>query len=180
MTGRAQRFGDDVNTDYIIAAQHKAASLDITEMAVHTFADIDPGFASRVRPGDVVVAGRNFGCGSSRETAVHVLVALGVRAVLATSFARIYFRNAINSGLPALECDTTLIEQGDEIEVDLARGVAVDHTRRLELPVTPLPPLMQAVLAEGGVASYLHKHGGLVLPDDSSTQPASTHLGASE
>ena len=175
MTGRAQRFGDDVNTDYIIAAQHKAASLDIGEMAAHTFADIDPGFAARVRPGDVVVAGRNFGCGSSRETAVHVLLALGVRAVLATSFARIYFRNAVNSGLPALECDTSGIGQDDEIDIDLTRGVAINRTRDCELPVTPLPPVMQAVLAAGGIAAYLRQHGDLVLPETDRPTEQNTH-----
>ena len=171
MTGRAQRFGDNINTDYIIAAQHKAASLDVREMARHIFEDIDPGFAERVQPGDVVVAGNNFGCGSSRETAVHVLKALGVSAVLAPSFARIYFRNAVNSGLPVLECDTSSIQQGDEIEVDLARGVAVNHTRGTEHPVTPLPPVMQAVLAAGGVGPYLRQHGDLVLPPDQPSNP---------
>lgn len=164
MAGRAQRFGDNINTDYIIAAQHKAASLDVSEMASHTLEDIDPDFASRVRPGDVVVAGRNFGCGSSRETAVHVLKILGVRAVLAESFARIYFRNAVNSGLPVLECDTSGIEQDDKIDIDLARGVAINLTRNQELPVTPLPPVMRAVLAAGGVGPYLLEHGDLVLP----------------
>jgi 3-isopropylmalate/(R)-2-methylmalate dehydratase small subunit len=162
--GRAQRFGNDINTDYIIGAKHKAASLDIAEMARHTFEDIDPGFVTRVHRGDVVVAGRNFGCGSSRETAVHVLKALGVAAVLAPSFARIYFRNAINSGLPALECDTSAIEQDDDVEVDLARNVAINHTRGRELPVTPLPEVMRAVLAAGGVKPYLAEHGDLVLP----------------
>lgn len=164
MACRAQRFGDNINTDYIIAAQHKASSLDVREMATHTLEDIDPDFATRVRPGDVVVAGRNFGCGSSRETAVHVLKVLGVRAVLAPSFARIYFRNAVNSGLPVLECDTSGIEQDDEIEIDLARGVAINLTRNQELPVTPLPPVMQAVLAAGGVGPYLREHGDFVLP----------------
>jgi 3-isopropylmalate/(R)-2-methylmalate dehydratase small subunit len=162
--GRAQRFGDDVNTDYIIGAKHKAASLDITEMARHTFEDIDPEFVTRVRAGDVVVAGRNFGCGSSRETAVHVLKELGVAAVLARSFARIYFRNAINSGLPVLECDTGAVEQDDDIEVDLVRNVAINHSRGDELPVTALPAVMRAVLAAGGVAAYLAEHGDLVLP----------------
>jgi 3-isopropylmalate/(R)-2-methylmalate dehydratase small subunit len=166
MAGRAQRFGDNINTDYIIAAQHKASSLDVKEMASHTLEDIDPHFATRVRAGDVVVAGRNFGCGSSRETAVHVLKVLGVRAVLAESFARIYFRNAVNSGLPVLECDTSGIEQDDEIEIDLARGVAVNITRNTELPITPLPPVMRAVLAAGGVKPYLREHGDLVLPQD--------------
>jgi 3-isopropylmalate/(R)-2-methylmalate dehydratase small subunit len=164
MTGRVHRFGDNVNTDYIIAAQHKASSLDVREMAKHAFEDIDPTFAERVQPGDVVVAGRNFGCGSSRETAVHVLLALGVQAVLAESFARIYFRNAVNSGLPVLECDTSGIAAGDEVDIDLAAGIAINRTRRQELPITPLPAVMQAVLAAGGVGPYLREHGGFVLP----------------
>jgi 3-isopropylmalate/(R)-2-methylmalate dehydratase small subunit len=169
MPGTAQKFGDNINTDYIIAAQHKAASLDLTEMARHTFADIDPDFVARAQPGDVVVAGRNFGCGSSRETAVHVLKALGVQAVLAKSFARIYFRNAINSGLPVLECDTDAIEQGDQLEIELERGFAVNVSRGTELRVTPLPPVMRAVLAAGGIANYLRDHGDLVLPTDNPT-----------
>ena len=171
MTGRAQRFGDNINTDYIIAAQHKVASLDISEMAKYTLEDIDPDFVHRVRPGDVVVAGRNFGCGSSREAAVHVLKALEVRAVLAASFARIYFRNAVNSGLSVLECDTSGIEQDDEIDIDLVRGAVVNLTRNQELPVTPLPPVMQAVLAAGGVAAYLREHGDFVLPPTNPKTP---------
>jgi 3-isopropylmalate/(R)-2-methylmalate dehydratase small subunit len=163
--GTAHRFGDDINTDYIISAKHKAATIDVAEMARYAMADIDPTFASRVQPGNIVVAGRNFGCGSSRETAVTVLLALGISAVLASSFARIFFRNAINLGLPALECDTAGLRQGDDVEVVLDRGIAVDHTRSLELPVTPLPPVMQAMLAAGGLAPYLREHGDLVLPD---------------
>lgn len=116
------RFGDDVNTDVIIAAQHKASALDIATMARHTFEDIDPDFVDRVRPGDLVVAGRNFGCGSSRETAPRVLSACGVAAVVAQPFARIFFRNAINSGLPVAECDTTGIAAGDELVLDLDAG----------------------------------------------------------
>jgi len=119
ITGRAQRFGSDINTDYIIAAQHKAASLDVSEMARHTFEDIDPDFVDRVRPGDVVVADANFGCGSSRETAPRVLLACGISAVLAPSFGRIFFRNAINVGLPVIECDTSGVEQDDVVEIDL-------------------------------------------------------------
>lgn len=169
--GRAQRFGDNINTDYIIGAKHKAVSLDIAVMARHTFEDIDPDFTRRVRPGDVIVAGRNFGCGSSRETAVHVLKALGIAAVLAPSFARIYFRNAINSGLPVLECDTAAVEQDDDIEVDLARNVAINHSRGDELPVTALPEVMRAVLAAGGIKAYLAEHGDLVLPPTPTEAP---------
>jgi 3-isopropylmalate/(R)-2-methylmalate dehydratase small subunit len=163
--GTAHRFGDDVNTDYIISAKHKAATIDVAEMARYAMADIDPGFASRARPGDIVVAGRNFGCGSSRETAVTVLLALGISAVLASSFARIFFRNAINLGLPALECDTSGIRSGDDIEVLLDQGAAVNRTRSAKLAVTPLPPVMRALLAAGGLEPYLREHGDLVLPD---------------
>ncbi len=177
MTGRAQRFGDNINTDYIIAAQHKAASLDVAEMARHTLEDIDPEFARRVRPGDFVVAGTNFGCGSSRETAVHVLKELGVRAVLARSFARIYFRNAVNSGLPVLECDTTGIAQDDELVIDLAGGVVHNSTRNQVLQVTPLPPVMQAVLEAGGVRAYLREHGDFVLPPATSGSHPTSEIG---
>jgi 3-isopropylmalate/(R)-2-methylmalate dehydratase small subunit len=162
--GTAHTFGDDINTDYIIAARYKTVTIDVAEMAQYALCDIDPGFSSRVRPGDLVVAGRNFGCGSSRETAPAVLLALGVGAVLARSFARIFFRNAINLGLPALECDTAGICAGDQIEVVLDQGLAINHTRSIELQVTPLPPVMQAVLAAGGIETYLRLHGDLVLP----------------
>lgn len=161
--GTVHRFGDDVNTDYIIAAQHKTTSLDLADMARHTFEDIDPGFVARVERGDVVVAGKNFGCGSSRETAVTVLIELGVAAVLASSFARIFFRNAINAGLPALECDTSAVRGGDDLEVLLDVGRATDHTQGLELTITPIPPVMRAVVAAGGMAAYLREHGRLDL-----------------
>lgn len=170
--GRAHRFGDDVNTDVIIAAQHKTTSLDLAEMARHTFEDIDPGFVGRVQPGDVLVAGSNFGCGSSRETAAHVLRELGIGAVLAHSFARIFFRNAINIGLTVLECDTSAMRDGDEIEVDLERGIAINHSRDITTPVTPLPAVMRAVLREGGMAAYLRTHGDLVDLAEADAVPA--------
>lgn len=170
LRGHAHVFGDDVNTDYIIAAQHKAASLDIAAMARHTFEDIDPEFVRRVRPGDLVVAGANFGCGSSRETAVHVLTACGVAAVVAQSYARIFFRNAINNGLPAAACDPRGIEQSDLVELDLETGVLEVPGRRIRRQVAPLPPVMRAVLSAGGLAAYLRQHGDLVLPDETSTR----------
>lgn len=172
--GRAHRFGDNINTDVIIAAQHKAASLDLSEMARHTFEDIDPGFVDRVRPGDIVVAGSNFGCGSSRETAAHVLRELGIGAVLAQSFARIFFRNAINIGLTVLECDTSATGDGDQIEVDLERGLAINLSRDIATPVTPLPAVMHAVLREGGMAAYLRAHGDLVDLAEADAVPAQT------
>lgn len=166
--GWAHVYGADINTDYIIAAQHKASSLDISEMATHTFEDIDPDFVKRVSPGDVVVAGTNFGCGSSRETAPRVLIACGVSAVVAPSFARIFFRNAINMGLPVVECDTTGIEAGDRVAVDLDGGEVVVAGRGIRRRSTALPSVMQAVLAAGGLANYVAEHHDLVLPDEAS------------
>jgi 3-isopropylmalate/(R)-2-methylmalate dehydratase small subunit len=164
ISGRVQRFGSDINTDYIIAAQHKAASLDVTEMAQHTFEDIDPEFVDRVLPGDVVVAGSNFGCGSSRETAPRVLLACGISAVVAPSFGRIFFRNAINVGLPVIECDTSDIEQDDIIKIDLEHGLLLVRGRGLQRRARPLPDVMRALLDAGGLANYLRLHGDLVLP----------------
>lgn len=162
--GRVQRFGGDINTDYIIAAQHKAASLDVRQMARHTFEDIDPGFADRVRAGDVVVADANFGCGSSRETAPRVLLTCGISAVVAPTYGRIFFRNAINVGLPVIECDTTGIEQDDIIEIDVQRGLVLVQERGLQRHASPLPDVMRALLDAGGLANYLRLHGDLVLP----------------
>ena len=170
ISGRAQRFGSDINTDYIIAAQHKAASLDLTEMARHTFEDIDPEFVGRVRTGDVIVAGANFGCGSSRETAPRVLLACGISAVVAPSFGRIFFRNAINVGLPAIECDTSGIDQDDVVEIDLDRGLVSVAQRELKRHSRPLPDVMRALLGAGGLANYLRLHGDLVLPQQQSKE----------
>jgi len=162
--GQAQRFGDDINTDYIIAAHRKMESLDLDVLARYTFEDIDPGFVTRVRPGDIAVAGRNFGCGSSRETAVHVLKRCGISAVVAQSFARIFFRNAINNGLPLVECDTSAVAGGDWVELDLDAGLVRLAPGAPVQSVPPLPSVMQAVLEEGGLVPYLRKHGDLVIP----------------
>ncbi len=167
--GRVHRYGDNINTDYIIAAQHKAGSLEVADMAQHTFEDIDPGFVARARPGDVVVAGANFGCGSSRETAAHVLTACGIAAVVAESFARIFFRNAINTGLPAVQAETAAIHGGDLLELDLDAGLLAVPERGLRRNITPLPAVMQAILTEGGLAAYIRRHGQLVLPDQDPT-----------
>ena len=164
LRGRVHRFGDDINTDYIIAEQHKSRSTDIREIARHTFEDIDPNFVHRVQPGDVLVGGRNFGCGSAREAAPHVIKIVGISCVVAQSFARFFFRNAINIGLPVAECDTSAIQDGDEVEADLERGVVRDVTRGLEIPTATLPSVMAAILQTGGIAGYLKTHGDLVLP----------------
>ncbi len=163
LRGRAHVFGDDVNTDYIISGKYKFKTLDMDELACHCMEDIDPGFASRVRPGDFIVAGGNFGCGSSREQAPLVIKHAGVGAVLARSFARIFFRNAVNKGLPVVECDTSGIQAGDELEVDLAAGKVVNVTRGTEMAIVPLPRVMMDILSEGGLTEYLKNHGGFEL-----------------
>jgi 3-isopropylmalate/(R)-2-methylmalate dehydratase small subunit len=123
LRGKAHCFGNDVNTDYIISGKYKFKTLDMKELAKHVMEDLDPDFAERVQPGDFVVAGSNFGCGSSREQAPLALLNAGVGAVLAKSFARIFYRNAINTGLPVVVCDTGLIDAGDELVVDLESGM---------------------------------------------------------
>ena len=121
------------------------------------------GFSSRVEPGDFIVAGSNFGCGSSREQAPLVIKHAGVGAVLARSFARIFFRNAVNKGLPVVECDTSGIQAGDELEVDLAGGKVVNITRGTVTDIVPLPAVMMDILSEGGLTEYLRNHGGFEL-----------------
>jgi 3-isopropylmalate/(R)-2-methylmalate dehydratase small subunit len=159
LSGKAYLFADDVNTDYIISGKYKFKTLDMKELAKHVMEDLDPEFASRVQPGDFVVAGHNFGCGSSREQAPLALLNAGVGAVLAKSFARIFFRNAINTGLPVVECDTGGIEAGDRLQVDLERGVLKNLTRGTETEIKPLPPFMLKVLADGGLAEHFKKYG---------------------
>ena len=130
--GKAHRFSDDVNTDYIISGRYKFKTLDMNELGRHVMEDLDPGFYARLEKGDFLVAGKNFGCGSSREQAPLALKAAGVAAVLAESFARIYFRNSINNGLPALVCDTSQIADGDQLEIDLESGMISDTTSGLK------------------------------------------------
>jgi len=161
--GKAHRFGDDVNTDYIISGRHKFKTLDMNELACHVMEDLDPHFTKRLKKGDFIVAGKNFGCGSSREQAPLALKHAGVAAVLASSFARIYFRNSINNGLPALVCDTSGIEDGDSLEVDLASGKIKNLTRGTEIDSHPLPRVMLDILSEGGLVEYMKKHGRLAI-----------------
>lgn len=160
--GKAWKFGDDINTDYIIAGKYKLSITDLDELSKHTMEAIMPDFAEKVQKGDFVVAGRNFGCGSSREQAPLVLKCLGVAAVIAKSFARIFYRNAINIGLPAVECaDTDEIDTGDLLEVDLTRGTVKNISKRKVYMIKPLPPELWKILSEGGLVNYVKKHGRL-------------------
>ena len=164
LKGRAFKFGDDISTDHIVPGRLLHLRSNLPELAKHVLEDADPTFAQRVKPGDFVVAGNNFGLGSSREHAPIVIKMSGVSAVLAKSAARIFFRNAINVGLPVLVCDTDKIKDGDELEVDLKAGTIRDLTNGAELTFAGMPEIMLRILNEGGLIPYIKKYGDLVLP----------------
>jgi len=161
--GKTHKFGNDVNTDYIISGKYKFKTLDMRELAKHVMEDLDPDFYSKISKGDFIVGGSNFGCGSSREQAPLAIKYADISAVLAKSFARIFYRNAINTGLPVVECDTDLIDPGDELEVDLAGGTVINKTKGTSIPAKPLPPVMIKILNDGGLAPHFRKHGGFNL-----------------
>jgi 3-isopropylmalate/(R)-2-methylmalate dehydratase small subunit len=156
--GKAWVYGDNVDTDVIIPARYLLTS-DPAELAGHALEDLDPNFASSVQPGDVVVAGVNFGCGSSREHAAIALVGAGVSAVVASSFARIFFRNAINTGLPIATCPEAVAsaEQGDEIEVDVAAGKVRNLTKGEEFDAEPLPEFVLEIVRAGGLVEWVRE-----------------------
>ncbi len=153
--GRAWNYGDDVNTDYIVPGTYLELT-DPVEIGKHAMEGIDPEFSGKVRKGDVVVGGRNFGLGSSREHAPIALKAAGVSAVVAESFARIYYRNSFNLGLPALECPgvSRLVETGDAVEIDLEAGtIRVNDAETVR--IKPVPKFMQSILDAGGLREYI-------------------------
>jgi 3-isopropylmalate/(R)-2-methylmalate dehydratase small subunit len=161
MRGCAFKFGDNISTDHIVPGRLMHLRSNLPELAKHTLEDADPSFVGRVKPGDFVVGGSNFGLGSSREHAPIVLKMVGVGAVLAKSAARIFFRNCINVGLPIIVCDTEKINDGDELEIDLTGGSVRDLTNGLELTFGRIPATMISILAEGGLAAYIEKYGDL-------------------
>jgi 3-isopropylmalate/(R)-2-methylmalate dehydratase small subunit len=163
LKGRAFKFGDNISTDLIVPGRLAGLRSNLPELAKHVLEDADPGFASKVKPGDFVVGGSNFGLGSSREHAPLVIKMAGVSAVLAKSVARIFFRNAINQGLPVLICDTSLISEGDTLEVDLAAGTVKDLSKGLELTFGKIPPVMLNILNQGGLLPYIKKYGDFKL-----------------
>jgi 3-isopropylmalate/(R)-2-methylmalate dehydratase small subunit len=167
LRGSAWLFGDDISTDHIAPGRLFHLRTDMPELAKHVMEDARPEFASTVRPGDFIVGGRNFGLGSSREHAPRIIRLAGVGAVLAQSFARIFFRNAINVGLPVLQCDTSGIGEHDELEVDLSAGEVRDLTTGAVIPFAPLPPVMVTILNDGGLVAHVKKHGGFALPGGS-------------
>nr|MDO8062887.1 3-isopropylmalate dehydratase small subunit [Candidatus Freyrarchaeum guaymaensis] len=156
--GRAWKFGDNIDTDVVIPGRYLTLR-DPDEMASHAMEVVRPDFAGNVKPGDVVVAGKNFGCGSSREEAPFVLKRLGVGAIIAESFARIFFRNAINLGLPVIECKgvSEKVGEGDEVEVDLESGKVRNLTTGVELQGTVLPDFLMEIIRSGGAIEALKK-----------------------
>jgi 3-isopropylmalate/(R)-2-methylmalate dehydratase small subunit len=159
LKGKAFKFGDSISTDLIIPGKYASLRSNLPELAKHVMEDADPEFASRVKPGDFVVAGKDFGLGSSREHAPLVIKMAGVSAVLAKSFARIFFRNAINQGLPVLVCNTDKIAAGDELEINFAINTIKDLTNGNTLTFGNIPQVMLDILDEGGLVPYIKKHG---------------------
>jgi len=168
LAGNAWKFGDHVDTDAIIPARHCNTS-DPAILAQHCMEDADPEFVTKVRWGDLIVAGVNFGCGSSREVAPITIRAAGVAAVVAKSYARIFFRNAINIGLPILECPEAAegIRQGDEIEVDTGRGLIRDLTTGTEFQAAPFPDFLQRIIDRGGLMPYVEEQLAARAKNDS-------------
>jgi 3-isopropylmalate/(R)-2-methylmalate dehydratase small subunit len=162
LRGRARRLGDRVNTDYIIASSRKKESLDPHELKRWLLESLDPAFAVSVREGDVLVADEAFGCGSAMEVAVTVVLAAGIEAVLARSFSRTYYRNAINNGLIPVECDTSGIGEGDRLRVRLAAGEVevINEITGTRVLARPLPPFVHRILEAGGLVPYLRARGG--------------------
>ncbi|NSW82619.1 MAG: 3-isopropylmalate dehydratase small subunit [Syntrophothermus sp.] len=158
LKGEVHKFGADVDTDAIIPARYLNTS-DPKQLALHCMEDADPDFPKKVKTGDVIVADKNFGCGSSREHAPLAIQAAGVSCVIAKSFARIFYRNAINIGLPILECPEVVdeVRPGDELEVDLDRGVITNLTSGKEYQATPFPEFMQKIMASGGLINYVRE-----------------------
>ena len=160
LEGRARRLGDDVNTDYIISSTRKRDTIDANVLRQWLLESLDPAFAASVRGGDVLVAGRNFGCGSAMEVAATVILAAGIRAVIAKSYSRTFFRNAINNGLIPVECDTNGFDEGDRLSV-IFRGAdisVVNHTKEVTLTAAPISGIALDILEAGGLVPYLREH----------------------
>jgi len=163
LKGRAFKFGNSISTDQIIAGRFAHLRSNLPELAKHVLEDADPTFISKVKPGDFIVAGSNFGLGSSREHAPLGIKMAGISAILAKSVARIFYRNSINQGLPILICDTTAIGDGDELEIDLKAGFIRDITNSTELNFAKIPDFMLRILDEGGLIPYIQKYGDFKL-----------------
>ncbi len=161
---------DDVNTDYIISGRYKFQIEDPDELAEHIFEDLEPNFIKRLGNRSIIVAGRNFGCGSSREQAPLALKHAGIKAIIAENFARIFYRNAFNLGILLVETETERIKNKDLIELDLDKGILENKTQGFKNDIKPLPDFMKEVLKEGSIINYLNKSRTFLLRRDSSQQ----------
>ena len=163
MRGKAFKFGDNISTDHIAPGRLFHLRSNLEEFAKHVLEDADETFDKRMQKGDFVVAGNNFGLGSSREHAPQIIKIAGVGAVIAKSFARIFYRNAINIGLLALECDTDAIDAGDELDVDIEKGIITNLTNGAVIQIEPIPPVMRRMLQDGGLVEHIKKYGEFKL-----------------
>ncbi|OIO32445.1 MAG: 3-isopropylmalate dehydratase [Candidatus Omnitrophica bacterium CG1_02_40_15] len=164
MKGIAYKFGNDINTDLIISGRYKFSITDPNQLAKHVFEDIDPEFYRKAgKDKFFVIAGTNFGCGSSREQAPMALKYAGCHAVLAKSFARIFYRNAFNLGLPLIECNTAKIKKEDTIEVDIEKGIVVGPDKQYILHIKPFTGFQKGLVKAGGIVNYYKKYGALKI-----------------
>lgn len=161
--GKAWIFGDDISTDHIIPGRFYHLRSNLKELTKHVFDDIAPGFSEKVKKGDIIVGGRNFGLGSSREHAPLIIKMAGIDAIVARSFARIFYRNAINVGLAAIICPVDGISQGDELDLSLDDGTLIDITTGEIKHFSPLPPIMRNILDQGGLDMYIKKYKGFTI-----------------
>ncbi len=159
MRGRVWKFGDAISTDHIIPGRYFYLRSNLPELSKHLFEYERPGFTEKVAPGDFIVAGNNFGQGSSREHAALVIKMNGIQAVLARSFARIFYRNCFNNGLPAILCNTETFQEGDEIELFLDQGKVLNYTRKETVSFVSIPPVMKQILTDGGLVEHIKKYG---------------------
>ncbi len=154
---------NDINTDYIISGRWKFKVQDPNELAKHLMEDLAPGFYRKINPGDFIVAGRNFGCGSSREQAPQAIKYAKISAVIAKSFARIFYRNGFNMGIPLIECNTDDIDNGDSLKIDLIKGELTNITKAFKIKLNPFPDVMCRLLDDGGLVEHIKKHQGFKL-----------------
>ncbi len=157
------KIKDNINTDYIISGRYKFRIRDSRELAKYVFNDIETDFYKKIKKGDFLIAGENFGCGSSREQAPLALLALGLKAVVAKTFARIFYRNAFNVGLMLLECNTNYIDDGDALQLDTETNIIKNLSKGLNIDTKPLPSIIKRILDDGGVVEHFKKHGGFKI-----------------
>ena len=163
LKGKAWKFGDNISTDHIIPGRFYHLRSNLDELKKHAFEDIATGFYKKVKKGDIIVGGKNFGLGSSREHAPLILKMAGIDAIVATSFARIFYRNAINVGLAAIICNTDGIDEGNLLEIRVDEGILLNKTKGDERNFSPLSSIMRNILNEGGLDHYIARHGGFKI-----------------